>query len=88
MPIRKGPRPKGPRFVDVKPGVTEQREWKAAYYDDQANGKTAVGIVCPFCETVVRAATWSLAGGGKRCTGDDCYALFGSSGAAYDWVKP
>lgn len=35
---------------------------------------------CPFCEVEVKAYTWSICGGGKKC---GCGAFFGSSGMAY-----
>lgn len=35
-------------------------------------------IECPFCQTVVRAYWWSLAGSGKKCP--KCKAIHGSYG--------
>lgn len=32
-----------------------------------AAGRTTASIRCPFCDCVVQARTWSLAGSGKRC---------------------
>ncbi|MGC4151525.1 MAG: hypothetical protein QM628_00405 [Propionicimonas sp.] len=46
-------------------------EWVA--YNPRRNGMTTVDIRCPFCDCVVQARTWSLAGSGKRC---ECGAVF------------
>lgn len=42
-------------------------------------GRAPVEITCPFCDLVVEAFLWSLAGVGKRCP---CGAKFNPSGNA------
>ena len=43
-------------------------------------GRSSLEIKCPFCNWVVTAYLWSLAGGGKRC---DCGALHTNYGQTY-----
>lgn len=43
-------------------------------------GRANCQIKCPFCQTVVTAYVWSLAGGGKKCS---CGALHGSFGITF-----
>lgn len=46
------------------------------YYSDY--GRSYVYIVCPFCDTEVKAFVWSLAGSGKKCP--SCKALHTNHG--------
>lgn len=47
-----------------------------------AMGRSTVFITCPFCHDEIEAYSWSLAGGGKRCT---CGALHGPGGMTTGW---
>lgn len=84
-------KPKGPTFQQIGddfragslgPNAVEAREYTIAGTYSKDNGRTEVDIICPFCGERITARTWSLAGGGKRCT---CGALFGSRGMAWHW---
>ena len=55
--------------------MSESRLWTTEY-ERSAPGRTAIGIRCPFCDVVVEAYVWSLAGSGKLC---DC-------GAKHVWL--
>ncbi len=59
----------------------EYREWIGLGYYSMPNGRSYIYIKCPFCGTKVRAYVWSLAGGGKKCTG--CNTQFANFGTAY-----
>lgn len=47
-------------------------------------GHTLVYISCPFCGNETEAHLWSLCGGGKRCETEECGAIFGGLGNAYN----
>ncbi len=70
-------------FADVRvDGRCEIRK----YNSEQAStigSSTCIVIECPFCNANVLAYVRSLCGGGKRCTGAECGAIFGSVGNAY-----
>ena len=63
---------------DINRADCESRFHTSHSYRPRNGGGNHVTIVCPFCDTHVVANVWSLAGSGKRCTGNDCGALFGS----------
>ena len=50
----------------------ETREFKATKKTPEV-GHTYFLIKCPFCDSLIKAFVWSLAGTGKSC---DCGALF------------
>lgn len=52
----------------------ERRKYKANNWISRA-GRSTVDIECPFCGKVTQAYIWSLAGSGKRCSGQDCDAV-------------
>jgi hypothetical protein len=60
--------------------ATETRFAKTIRTDRQPAGRTTVDIECPFCGCVTQARAWSLAGSGKRCSGDECGALLHGDG--------
>ncbi|WP_162892738.1 hypothetical protein [Pseudomonas savastanoi] len=43
----------------------ESRRWMQAWRQPE-NGRTSIGLECPFCLEVVKAYVWSLPNG-KRC---------------------
>ena len=47
--------------------TTETRLAPSEGVDYRANGRTVATLRCPFCDCLVEARTWSLAGSGKRC---------------------
>ncbi len=47
-------------------------------------GRSPIYIDCPFCELTTDAYLWSLYGSGKRCSTDQCGAIFGGRGSAYN----
>ena len=55
------------------PHKTESRLYEVVYSMARASGQTIDGCRCPFCESIVEAYRWSLAGSGKRC---ECGAGF------------
>lgn len=69
-------------FVDISRPECESREYAAENFSSSM-GRSTIRIRCPFCGALTIAYKWSLAGGGKRCGGDGCGALFGSMGNAY-----
>lgn len=44
------------------------------------NGRSSIDIECPYCDVIVEAYCWSLAGCGKRC---DCGAIHSKWGMTY-----
>lgn len=63
---------KGPTGTDVRSAASvpgsrqiESRPWVATWRSTE-NGKTSIGLECPFCFEIVRAYVWSLPNG-KRC---------------------
>jgi hypothetical protein len=54
--------------------MEETRLAELVSYNPRSNGRTTADVRCPFCDCVVQARTWSLAGSGKRC---DCGAILG-----------
>lgn len=52
--------------------TTEQRFYETVYRHNRPGGRSVAGVRCPFCDVVMEARVWSLAGSGKRC---DCGAL-------------
>lgn len=62
----------GPTGTDVRLAATvpgsrqiESRRWVETWRSS-ANGRTSIGLECPFCFEIVRAFVWSLPNG-KRC---------------------
>lgn len=78
---------KGPTATDVRLAATvpgsrkiESRPWVETWRSS-ANGKTSIGLECPFCFEIVRAFVWSLPNG-KRCP---CGAFHGRLQSTH-WV--
>lgn len=70
-------------FADtLVPDRCEVRQYRHVERDAIVRQKQ-IQIACPFCGAKVLAYVWSLCGSGKRCTGDDCGAIFGGFGDAY-----
>jgi hypothetical protein len=83
------PYEKGPTSADVRIAAqdpqarqTEKRKW-AEVWRRPVNGKTSIGLECPFCFEVVQSFVWSLPNG-KRCT---CGALHGRQHSSH-WHHP
>jgi len=79
---------KGPTFAqmaiagrDVEARQVEARTWVTQWRVSQ-NGKTRIGLECPFCYVVVETYVWSLPNG-KRCV---CGAMHGRFGSTH-WVQ-
>jgi len=60
----------------------ESRQW-VEKWRHALNGKSSIGLECPFCYEVVRAYLWSLPNG-KRCT---CGAFHGRLQSTH-WREP
>lgn len=60
----------------------ESRRWVEKWRSPE-NGKTCIGLECPFCFEVVKAYVWSLPNG-KRCT---CGAFHGRMQSTH-WSEP
>lgn len=79
---------KGPSFAqmslarrDAEARQVESRPWVTQWRVSE-NGKTRIGLECPFCIEVVEIYVWSLPNG-KRCL---CGAMHGRMGSTH-WVK-
>lgn len=70
----KGPTGRDVHLAATVPGARqiETRRWVETWRSS-ANGRTSIGLECPFCFEIVRAYVWSLPNG-KRCT---CGAFHG-----------
>ncbi len=51
----------------------ENKQWTCLANASRSSGGSYYLIRCPFCEAIVKAYKWSLAGSGKKCV---CGALF------------
>ncbi len=71
---------KGPTFAQIHSDNIERRDFEVHGEDVEYPSSRVIFFDCPFCQTEVKAYTWSLAGGGKRCS---CGALFTHGGYAY-----
>lgn len=89
-PYRGEPRKaeKGPTSTDVRLAATvpgsrqvESRRWVETWRRS-ANGRTSIGLECPFCFEIVQAFVWSLPNG-KRCP---CGAFHGRMLSTH-WVE-
>lgn len=58
--------------MDATARQVESRQWVEVSRSPE-NGKTRIGLECPFCYAIVRAYVWSLPNG-KRC---ECGAYHG-----------
>lgn len=45
--------------------------------EDREMGRSSIDIRCPFCNAVVTAYIWSLAGHGKKCTCGAMHSYYG-----------
>ncbi|TCV51436.1 hypothetical protein [Pseudomonas sp. 460] len=77
-PVPRSPE-RGPTSADVRMAAmsenarqVESRRWMQAWRQPE-NGRTSIGLECPFCFEVVKAYVWSLPNG-KRCS---CGAFHG-----------
>jgi hypothetical protein len=90
-PNRPAPRlpERGPTGKDVSLAAqnpearqVESRRWYEKWRHS-VNGKTSIGLECPFCYEVIQAFVWSLPNG-KRCT---CGAFHGRLQSTH-WREP
>lgn len=63
----------GVTWDDVAHRRTESREYSIVA-TQVGPGQRAMDVRCPWCDRILRAFGWSLAGTGKRC---ECGALLG-----------
>lgn len=80
---------RGPTSADVRLAAmnenarqVESRPW-AQVWRRPENGRTSIGLECPFCFEVVKAYVWSLPNG-KRCP---CGAFHGRLSSTH-WRQP
>ena len=67
-------------WKDIHKSNCDKRKWYVFYTWGEANGRSRINTMCPFCKKGMSIYLWSLAGSGKRCK---CGALFGPRGYAY-----
>jgi len=68
------------QFEDAR--KVESRPWVETWRRP-VNGKSSIGLECPFCFEIIQAFVWSLPNG-KRCT---CGALHGRERSTH-WAVP
>lgn len=75
MKLKKIPRTEAEmRDVVIRPGRSEF-------------GRSTVWVTCPFCGKATEAYVWSLAGGGKRCSNNECQAYLTRCKAFRDRIR-